>query len=116
MSWNDDSWRDGYDEWKLRSPYDDYDDEEPCDHEDYSIDIVTGEWSCDRCDYRRAATSEDIEMECRRQQEYSEMMEREERRQWWRDLFWPVFWLRHKISAGWPWLKRKPGTDDEIPF
>ena len=34
MSWNDDSWRDGYDAWKLASPYDD---EDPCDEDPRAI-------------------------------------------------------------------------------
>ena len=115
MPWDDDSWRDGYDEWKLRSPYDDY--EDPCDHEDYDIDILTGEWWCPNCNERRTATEAEIVMMYRHMAEYAEYEERENRRQWWRDLFWPIFWVRHKISAGCFRFKRGPAaTDDEIPF
>jgi len=34
---SDDGWRDSYDEWKLRSPYDD-EPEEECWHENYELD------------------------------------------------------------------------------
>jgi hypothetical protein len=118
MAWNDDSWKDSYDDWKLASPYDD-EPEDDCDHTDYESDILTGIASCDRCGHRWMQSLEEIEAEHRRISAYQEYEERENRRQWWSDLFYNV---RHPLQAiHWQmqkrgWLRRPAVTDDEIPF
>lgn len=105
MAWDDDSWKDGYE---------DYDD---CDHEDYEIDVCTGRADCNRCNYHWYLTSEEINRELDRQANYYEDMEREERRQWWYDLWHPVWLMRIRSRLAWrPWAKSAPITDDEIPF
>ncbi|OAF05488.1 hypothetical protein AYJ54_00855 [Bradyrhizobium centrolobii] len=110
MAWNDDSWRDSYDDWKLASP--DYEDEEPCDHEDHETDILDGRCRCYRCGHSWYATATDIDRELRFQSEFAEAMEREERRQWWSDLYYKMTpFLR-------PWRRWRARNqyDDEIPF
>lgn len=84
MTWNDDSWKDSYDEWKLRSPYDDGPDGECC-HEEYEAD-VNGRATCDRCGVVWYLTAEDIRREREMHVAYDQMMSREERRQWWGGL------------------------------
>ncbi len=117
MPWNDDSWKDGYDEWKLRAP--DWDDDEECgycDHDDYEVDILDGECRC-HCGHIWSASEAEINAEIGRQREYSEMMDREERRQWWRDRTYPIrMFIFRILERIWP---KKTGSvldDDEIPF
>lgn len=112
MAWNDDSWKGGYDAWKLASPYDDDDEYYPrddCEHEDYDIDVCTGRASCNCCDHHWYLSSEQINRELDRQAAYYDDMERENRRQWWRDLWASIrSFFRPKPKA--------PVNDDEIPF
>ena len=121
----DDSWKDSYDSWKLESPDDDYDnepwynavDDDWCEHEEYDIDIVTGDWMCWRCGEHRAATTAEIEMMIQHQAEYAEYEDRENRRQWWRDRFGPI--LRWWEAVRSIFLRPKPAViiaEDEIPF
>jgi hypothetical protein len=89
MAWYDDSWRDGYDAWKLASPDDDYDDEpreDDCDHEDYEADIVTGRAMCHRCGHQWWQTPEEVRRETEHQANYQRLEARWKRWQWWRDL------------------------------
>lgn len=133
-----------YDDWKLRSPDDEYpyhdddddygyefgeeyDDEpepdyENCIHEDYEADILTGEAMCHRCGHRWIQTAEEIAAEVRRQADYYEAMERYEREREWRER-WLWWWdaLRDAFSRWRSWLGglRQPKhstIDDEIPF
>lgn len=98
---------------------DDYEDD-PCDHDDYETDILDGRCQCWRCGKSWYATTEQIDAELRFQSEYAEVMEREDSRQWWSDLFYN---LRHPLQAlRWQlqkrgWLTpRSATTDDDIPF
>jgi hypothetical protein len=117
MSWNDDSWRDSYDSWKLASPDDDYPD---CDHDRADLDILDGRWRC-TCGEAWNATEEEIRAEIDREIEYAVYEARENRRQWRRDFFaqitlpirWPIFRLLEKI---WPRKSVSVLLDDEIPF
>jgi hypothetical protein len=117
MAWNDDSWKDGYDAWKLASPDDDYE-EDPCDHDDYETDLLDGRCRC-ICGHSWYASTEDIDRQLRFQSEYAEAMEREDSRQWWSDLLWAV---RHPIAtAHWEmqkrgWFRKPAPSDDDIPF
>ena len=120
MAWNDDSWRDGYDAWKLASPYDDYEEEDPCDHEDAETDILDGRVCCHRCGAQWYATADELASEHRRTVEYAEWEERENRRQWWRDFFWFILnplsslhWKFQLLRRRW---RRGPVLDDDIPF
>jgi hypothetical protein len=109
MRWNDDSWRDGYDDWKLASPYDEYEeDEDRYDHTDADLDILDYRYRCS-CGHSWSATAVQVEAEIERQREYSEWEERENRRQWWRDLW-------DKTKAPFRLRRRQPILDDEIPF
>jgi hypothetical protein len=76
MPLHDDSWRDSYDEWKLASPYDEYD--EPCEHRDYEIDILDGCARC-ICGETWSVSQAEIEREIERQAAYHEEIEREMR-------------------------------------
>ena len=78
------SWNDEIDEYE-----DLFGDEDPCDHEDHDTDLLDGRCSCWRCGETWYATTEQIDAQLRFESEYYEMMEREERRQWWRDLWRP---------------------------
>lgn len=118
MSWNDDSWRDSYDEWKLRSPEDEYGYyDDPCDHEDYTVDIVDGRCWCLHCNEVWHATADDIVAQIQHEAEYAEWEAREHRREFWRKLTypirWPIFRLLERI-----WPRKACGVldDDEIPF
>lgn len=107
---DDDDWHDP----------DDYDPEADCEHEHYEIDVCTGRAECDYCSHSWYLTSEEIDAELDRQARYYEDMERENRRQWWRDLFAPIIdpinSLRWKLRRmRWRW-QRSPVIDDEIPF
>lgn len=109
MSWNDDSWRDGYDAWKLASPYDD---EDPCDHEEYEADIMTGRATCTMCGYAWWQTTEESAAESRRQAEYGEWAGDQER-PWTRFKEWAREWW-HRIKLRWP--ARKSPVVDDLPF
>jgi hypothetical protein len=119
MTGTDDSWKDSYDDWKLASPYDEYDeDEDQCDHTDAEVDILDWEFRC-TCGHHWPASADQVNAEIEHQAAYLEYMEREERRQWWRQRLWPFFVLKWKIIDGWLWLTRgryDHGTDDDIPF
>jgi hypothetical protein len=106
MAWNDDSWRDGYDDWKLASPDDEYD--EPCEHDYWETDILTGIATCERCGERRMLSNEELQAQAEHEAAYNRMVDEWERRQWWRDL-----WDRIKAPFR---LRRKPVNDDDIPF
>jgi hypothetical protein len=120
MPWNDDSWKDGYDSWKL-APDDEYDD--PCDHEDYQVDILEGRARCDRCGESWYCSDEEVLRQIEHEAAYAAWEEKENRRQWWSDALYAV---RHPLAAiHWElqkrqWFgmrigKREP-SDDDIPF
>jgi len=107
----DDRWRDGYDAWKLCSPYDERDEE--CYHEDYEADI-NGRAVCDRCGHTWWMTAAEIAAEREHVAAYDKMCRKWEREEYWRA--WRDWFLR-------PWRRlvnwrRGHGyfTDDEIPF
>lgn len=106
MAWDDDSWKDSYDSWKLASPDDEY--EEECLHEDYEADI-NGRATCCRCSYVWWLTDEEIEHERELHVAYDDMMLREERRERIRRILHKVTWMWRR------WRKPTP-IDDEIPF
>lgn len=111
-----------YDQWKCTDPrdyddYDDYDPERDCEHEHYEIDVCTGRAECDYCSKSWYLSSEEIDAELDRQANYHEEMERENRRQWWRDKTYPVrmFFFR-VLERVWPRKACSVLHDDEIPF
>lgn len=57
-------------EWGGECDADRYDD--PCDHPNAEVDIVTGEWWCGRCGRLRAASSAEIAAEIEWMAEYFE--------------------------------------------
>lgn len=100
-----DDWRD-LDYYEL--------DDADCEHEHYEIDVCTGRAECDSCSKSWYVSGEEINRELDRQANYYEDMEREERRQWWRDLwdrlmapFRALRWRRKSVAAT---------DDDDIPF
>ena len=107
MAWDDDSWKDGYDEWKLRSPYDD-EPEEECYHEEHDSDWE-GRATCSRCGYSWWLSAAEIEAERERSEAYDAHCRRELRRDrikgW---MYRLAFWRR--------WQNRRAPVDDEIPF
>lgn len=115
----DDSWRDHYDAWKLRSPdeqYGYYDDEPEldCEHEHYDIDVCTGRAECDSCFKSWYLSPEEID-------QYQEDCEREEhrhrRREFWRKLTYPIRWpLFRALERIWPRKAHRVLLDEEIPF
>ena len=117
MTWNDDSWRDGYDAWKLASPDDYYD--EPCDHEDYDVDTLEGRARCHRCGESWWADEDEILRVIDAESAYSRYEEEMNRKRWWSDLLYNI---RHPLQAiHWEfqkrgWLKPKIVTDDDISF
>ncbi|MBR0945249.1 MULTISPECIES: hypothetical protein [Bradyrhizobium] len=116
---HDDSWRDGYDDWKLASPDDDY--EEPCEHRDTEVDILDGDVRCVGCGETWSATPAELSAELEHQAAYFELEARELRRRWWRDLVAkvtsPVRWPIHRLlERVWPRKSLVILRDDEIPF
>lgn len=113
MTWQDDSWRDGYDEWKLRSPYDDV---RECEHDDPDLDVIEGRFHCD-CGYSWNASADDIQAQVDRQREYDQWQARENRRERWRrfthPIRWPIFRLLELIM---PSKAYRVLYDEEIPF
>lgn len=97
---------------------DDYDDD-PCDHDEYDVDVLDGRCRCWRCSESWYASAVEIDAELSRQSAYHEEMERYDRQQWWSDLFWairhPFATLHWKLSER-GWLRRPVVHDDEIPF
>lgn len=86
------------------------DEDDPCDHDDYETDLLDGRCRCDRCGESWYATAAEIDAQLRFETEYHEAMERENRRQWWRDRWDSVKSLFH-------WRKRPQFvSDDDIPF
>lgn len=106
MGWDDDSWKDSYDEWKLRSPYDD-EPEEECYHEEYEADWE-GRATCQRCGYSWWLSSAELEADRERSAAFDAYCRREARREWIEGLVSKLaFWRR--------WRRPAP-IDDEIPF
>lgn len=95
------------DEWVE----DDRDDEweETCDHSEYDIDVLEGRCRC-LCGYSWWASEAQVLAELDAQASYLEEMDRDNRREWWRDL-----WRRIRSPFSW-WPRRKLASDDEIPF
>jgi hypothetical protein len=106
-----------YDQWKCSDPNEPYYDEPECDHEEYESDILTGRAECCRCGYYWYQTTEEIERDIERQARYQKDMDRENRRQWWRDKTYPVrmFFFR-LLERVWPRKALSVLHDDEIPF
>ena len=105
-----------YDQWKCSDPNEPYDDEPECDHEDYETDILDARCRC-VCGHSWHAEIEDINAEIERQARYQEDMDRENRRQWWRDRTYPVRMFIHRVLARvWPRRSLSVLHDDEIPF
>lgn len=111
MAWHDDSWKDSYDAWKLASPDDEYDD--PCDHEDYDVDILEGRARCHRCGESWYCSEEEVLRQIDAESAYARYLEEEDRKQWWRDLFAPITGPLRRLR--WRW-KGAPKIDDDIPF
>jgi hypothetical protein len=92
------------------SDCDDYEgDDFFCDHEDADLDILDGRYRC-LCGYSWLASEAEILSAIDAQAAYSEYEDRENRRQWWRDLW-------ERVRSMFP--RRKPAvcvTDDEVPF
>lgn len=100
---------------------DDYEPQDECEHDNYEIDILTGRAECDTCYHSWPATSEEIAAAVRHQRQYHEWEERENRRQWWRDLFAPITGpVRRTVERFRIWRDSRtfqPSVgDDEIPF
>lgn len=112
----DDSWKDGYDAWKLASPDDEYDEPE-CYHDDYDVDILEGRAHCNLCLESWYATEEEVRRQIEHQAEYDAWCRKQERREFWRRLTlpvrWPVHWLLERI---WPRKAHHVLLDEEIPF
>jgi len=108
-----------YDQWKTTDPHDRYSDdfEEDCDHEDYDFDILTGRAECHQCPHSWYLSRKEINQQIRLQRAYQEEMDRENRRQWWRDRTYPVrmFFFR-LLERVWPRKAINLLHDDEIPF
>lgn len=112
MTLQDDDW------WPETDDYYDADpDPECCDHEDRDADILTGRAICHRCGHAWWLTEAEGDAEIKHIANYHAHMEREERRERWRNLTrlirWPIFRL-----LDWLWPRKACAVlhDDEIPF
>jgi hypothetical protein len=88
---------------------DDYEDEDPCDHDEYEIDCLSGRAYCDRCHHSWYASNEEIAAEQKRIEDYWEAENRANRLMWWRDLW-------ERIRSIIPRRKRTINVDDDLPF
>ena len=89
---------------------DDYEEDDPCDHEDLEINVIDGRAFCYRCGEAWNATPEQIQMQIDHEASYYEALECENRRQWWRDLWGRIRSIfRHPKSRDWV-------SDDDVPF
>ena len=98
----------------------DWDGPEPCDHEDYTVDIVNGRAECDRCPHSWYVGNEEVLRAIDAQAAYDQYLDRENRKDWWRGLFAPVLkpisdlrwrFQRWRLSRGCVTI-----PDDDIPF
>lgn len=117
MPWSDDSWRDSYDSWKLRSPDEEYGYyEDECCHEEFEIDWE-GRARCAHCGESWWADGDEIARQREQQVEYDAWCAKNERREFLRRLTywvrWPIFRLLDRI---WPRKAHKVLTDDELPL
>lgn len=108
-------WRDSYDAWKLASPDDDRDD--VCDHDDYEVDILEGRARCNRCPESWYVSEEEVCAKIKHQAAYDDYCERENRREFWRRLTYPLRWPIYRILERiWPRKSVNVLYDEEIPF
>lgn len=115
MPWNDDSWRDGYDAWKLRSPDDDGPEPE-CLHEEYEIDME-GRAHCEMCGEKWWATGDEIAGQRERQIEHDAWCRKQERREFWRRLTYPIRWRLWRLFGRiWPRKAIRLLDHDDLPF
>lgn len=115
MSERWDAWKDGYDAWKLASP-DDERPEDECSHEEYEINYE-GRAHCDCCGEGWWASTEEIQSQREREAEYDRWCRREERREFWRKLTYPIRWPIYRLlNRIWPRKSCSVLLDDEIPF
>lgn len=114
-----------YDQWKTDpDPYGhysyDYEHEEPedeCAHEYYERDILTGLATCENCDHRWYLSNEQVRADMARETEYAKWQRRERRREYWRDLTYPIRFRTYRLlSRIWPRKACSVLVDDEIPF
>lgn len=110
---SDDRWRDSYDAWKLRSPYDD-EPEIDCDHDEYDVDWE-GRATCSYCNEHWYLTSAELQAydaaEARWMAEYDRMQRREH------SPFWRTVWWLQALMRRARLRPRKPPTVvDDLPF
>ena len=116
MAWNDDSWKDSYDAWKLRSPYDDGPDEPECYHEEFEIDF-DGRARCNCCGETWMASADEIAFQREELAEYDAWSIRKERREFLRRLTYPIRWpIFRLLERVWPRKSYSVLLDEEIPF
>lgn len=93
----------GYDEWKLRSPYDGpLHEPDPCEHEEYEIDWQ-GEATCSHCGDTWWPSTDAVKAYW--------ASERRAEREWRRYNSW--------YMRAWRWLterRQRTAPDDDIPF
>ncbi len=82
-----------------------------CDHDDYDIDIINGRCLCYRCGESWYADEAQILAAIDHQAAYAEREDRENRQQWWRDLWSRMIAPFQRLRP-----RRATNLDDEIPF
>ena len=104
-----------YDRWKTDSGYNEPEDE--CYHDEFEIDALEGRAYCDRCGATWWASDDEIRLQREQHAEYDAYCRRQERREFWRRLTYPIrrpiFRLLERI---WPRKSLTVLTDEEIPF
>jgi len=98
----------GYPDW--------YGDDPECGHEEYDVDILDWECRC-TCGHHWPASEDQVNAEIEFMRNSDVNIERENRRQWWRDKTYPVrmFFFR-LLERVWPRKAINLLHDDEIPF
>lgn len=126
MAWDNDSWKDSYDAWKLASPDDERADDE-CHHEEFEIDLE-GRARCDECGETWWASDDEIAHQRCMNETYDRYCRQMERRQRWREhwIKWVLvptlplrMWLQGVAWRAFPKrrrINRFLSVDDKIPF
>lgn len=129
MPWNDDSWRDGYDAWKLLSPDDDYGwhpDDGPeasndCEMED-GCGVINeirddGTVVCPCGGHSWRAHPEDVYQFLQEKAENERYDRQQRRREFWRRLTYPIRWRLWRLFGRiWPRKAIRLLDHDDIPF
>ena len=90
--------------------------DDECCHDEHEVNYE-GRAVCDRCAATWWASADEIRAQQRRVAEFDRWCRHEARREFWRNLAYPIRWpLYRLLQRVWPRRSAPVLTDDEIPF